>query len=161
MMSGPPPASSWAAPPEFYVDENTVTRSVRRRLTGLGYVIHTPAELYGSRDAAEGVLDEDWLPRVGTRGWIIIGRDAKIYERPHELAAYQRARVQVFLLPGEAKAAELVELLELNLEAMCAIGSSRQPGTWRLTANGLRPFPVHTSSKPGGKSSGRERRHGN
>jgi hypothetical protein len=36
MTSGPPPASSWAAPPEFYTDENTGTRAVRRRLTDLG-----------------------------------------------------------------------------------------------------------------------------
>jgi hypothetical protein len=34
--SGPPPASSLAAPPEFYADENTVTRSVRNLLTRLG-----------------------------------------------------------------------------------------------------------------------------
>jgi hypothetical protein len=50
--SGPPHASSWATPPEFYADENSVTRSVCRLLRGLGYTVHTPAELYGSRDAA-------------------------------------------------------------------------------------------------------------
>jgi hypothetical protein len=31
-----------ATPPEFYADENTVTRSVRNLLTGLGYILHTP-----------------------------------------------------------------------------------------------------------------------
>jgi hypothetical protein len=34
MTSEPPHVSSWATPPEFYLDENTVTRSVRRLLTG-------------------------------------------------------------------------------------------------------------------------------
>jgi hypothetical protein len=53
--------SSLAAPPEFYADENTVTRSVRSLLTGLGYILHSPAELYGSREAALGARDEDWL----------------------------------------------------------------------------------------------------
>ena len=41
--SGPPHASSWAAPPEFYADENVVTKSVVRLLRDLGYVyIHPP-----------------------------------------------------------------------------------------------------------------------
>jgi hypothetical protein len=54
MTSEPPRASSWATPPEFYLDENTVTRSVRRLLTGLGYPVHTPAALtaYKSVSAA-------------------------------------------------------------------------------------------------------------
>jgi hypothetical protein len=115
--SRPPPASSWATPPEFYADENAVTRSVCRLLRGLGYTMHTPAELYGSRRAALGAADEDWLARVSRRRWIVLGRDLKIYERPYELEAYRRARVQVFLLPGEALAAELAHLVEVNLVA--------------------------------------------
>jgi PIN like domain len=135
--SGPPPASSWATPPEFYLDENAVTRSVRRRLAELGYQVHTPAELYSSREAA---LDADWLPAVGSNRWTIIGRDAKTRERPAELAAYQRARVHVFLLPGEALAAELLRLVEVNLTAICTIVATSPPGTWRLTRTGPDPY---------------------
>lgn len=62
--SGPPHASSWAAPPEFYADENVVTKSVVRFLRDLGYVLHTPAELFGSRAEAQGTDDEIWLARV-------------------------------------------------------------------------------------------------
>jgi len=91
MTSGPPPASFWAAAPEFYTDENSGTRAVRRLLVRLGYIVHTPAELYGTRDAAEGALDEDWLVKVGDRGWTVIGRDLKIYERPAERRAYLNA----------------------------------------------------------------------
>ncbi|MGH3318839.1 MAG: hypothetical protein ACRDN9_01445 [Streptosporangiaceae bacterium] len=138
--SEPPPASSWAAPPEFYLDENSVTRRVRRLLTGLGYSVHTPWELYGSREEAEGARDEDWLAKVGSRGWVVIGRDVKIYERPVELHAYRRARVQVFLLPGQALAAELVRLMEVNLVQICVIANGRQPGTWRLTTKGPQPL---------------------
>ena len=118
-----------AAPPEFYADENTVTRSVRNLLTGLGYILHTPAALYGSREAALGARDEDWLARVGRHQWTVLGRDLKIYERPSELAAYQASKLQVFLLPGQATATELVELVEVNLAQICAIASTRQPGT--------------------------------
>ncbi|MGH3199484.1 MAG: hypothetical protein ACRDNT_26985 [Streptosporangiaceae bacterium] len=154
-MSEPPPASSWATPPEFYADENSVTRSVRRRLKALGYTMHTPAELYGSHEAASGAADEDWLARVSGRGWIVLGRDLKIYERPYELEAYRRARVQVFLLPGEAIAAELVHLVEVNLAQMCAIASGRQPGSWRLTETG--PLPYDTRGRPQRRRSRRSR----
>ena len=98
--SGPPHASSLAAPPEFYADENTVTRSVRNLLTGLG-------------------------------------------------------RLQVFLLPGQARAAELVELVEANLTQICAIASTRQPGTWRLTSRGPQPFDTaERRPKPRKRGSG-------
>jgi hypothetical protein len=140
--SGPPPASSLAAPPEFYADENTVTRSVRSLLTRLGYMLHSPAELYGSHDASLRARDEDWLAKVGLRRWTVLGRDLKIYERPSELAAYKASRLQVFLLPGQARAAELVELVEVNLAQICAIASTREPGTWRLTSRGPQPFEI-------------------
>lgn len=131
-----------AAPPEFYAGENTVTRSVRNLLTGLGYVLHSPAELYGSYEAALGARDEDWLARVGRHRWTVLGRDLKIYERPSELAAYRASRLQVFLLPGQARAAELVELVEVNLAQICAIASTREPGTWRLTSKGPQPYEI-------------------
>ncbi|MEV7968325.1 hypothetical protein AB0O34_20430 [Sphaerisporangium sp. NPDC088356] len=73
--SEPPPASSWATPPEFYLDENSVSRSVRKLLSGLGYQVHTPAELFGSRDKALGAPDDQWLPMVGQRGWVVIASD--------------------------------------------------------------------------------------
>src|ERR671931_2568906 len=114
--SGPPHASSWAGgPPEFYLDENSVTRSVRRRLSELGYTVHTPWELYGSREEALGANDQDWLPKVGKNGWAVIGTDLKIFERPEEPAAYRATKVHVFLLPGQSKRARRVALVEVCL----------------------------------------------
>jgi PIN like domain len=115
-------------------------------LRGLGYIVHTPAELFGSREAASGAVDEDWLARVGPRSWIILGRDLKLYERPHEREAYIRARIQMFLLPGEALAADLALLVEVNLAQICAIATGRQPGSWRLTETG--PVPYDTRGRP-------------
>jgi hypothetical protein len=131
-----------ASPPKFYADENSVTRSVRRLLSNLGYTFHSPAELYGSHEAALGARDEDWLAKVSVHRWTVLGRDAKIYERPSELEAYRASKLQVFLLPGQALAAELVELVAGNLAEICAITSTRQPGTWRLTRNGPQPFEI-------------------
>lgn len=146
MTSEPPHASSWATPPEFYLDENTVTRSVRRLLTGLGYAVHTPAELFGSREASLGAADEEWLQRVTGRMWAVIGRDVKIYERPWELRAYRRARIQVFLLPGQALAAQLTHLVAVNLSEIGTVTSSRKIGTWHLTESGLAEYDVAETS---------------
>lgn len=103
--------------------------------------MHTPPELFGTRTAALGAEDEEWLRRV-MRDWTVLGRDLKIYERDTELEAYQRARIQVFLLPGEAKAAQLVHLVEVNLAGICALAMTRQPGTWRLTETGPEPYEI-------------------
>ena len=146
--AGPPPASSWATPPEFYLDENAATRSVRRRLEELGYTVHTPARLYGSREAAQGARDTDWLARAGRHRWAVIGRDAKIYERPAELDAHLRARVQVFLLPGEARLAELIRLSWLRCEDEAGIRRWRvkaDPATTRL---GHAPRSPHPHPRP-------------
>jgi len=40
-----------ATPPEFYLDENAVTRSVRRRLEELGYTVDTSRHLLPIRRA--------------------------------------------------------------------------------------------------------------
>ena len=87
----------------------------------------------------------------------MLGRDLKIYERPSELAAYRASRLQVFLLPGQARAAELVDLVEANLAQVCAIASTREPGTWRLTDRGPRPFEItEKRSSAGRRRSGRQ-----
>src|SRR5262245_38571951 len=115
MPSDPPPASCWAAPPEFYLDENAVTRTVRRVLSGLGYSCHTPAEVFGTRLAAEGADDTEWLRRVTGSGWVVLNRDAQIMQRPDELAAYRAAKVHMFYLPGEATRDQLRHLVERHL----------------------------------------------
>ena len=56
--------------------------------------------------------------------------------------AYRRARVHVFLLPGQALVVELVHLVEVNLAAIWAIAPSRTPGTWRLPTTGPQPYPI-------------------
>lgn len=42
---------------------------MRRLLVDLGYVVHTPAEVFGTREAALGASDERWLEKVAKSGW--------------------------------------------------------------------------------------------
>jgi hypothetical protein len=39
--------------------------------------------------ASPDVLDEDWIPAVAARGWLIITRDSKIIENRSEISARQ------------------------------------------------------------------------
>jgi hypothetical protein len=134
-MSGPPHASSWATPPEFYLDENIAGKTLRRLLSDLGYQVHTPPEL-----DALSASDVDWLGRVGRYGWVVISSDVNIVQRPAELAAYRAAKVHMFLLPGQARVAELCDLVTGNLADICAAASARRPGVWKVGARGLRPL---------------------
>lgn len=111
---------------------------MRRLLVDLGYVVHTPAELFGTREAALGASDELWLEKVAKTGWAVLNRDTKIMRRRDELAAYRRAGVHMFYLPGEAKVAVLVELVSVNLAEICTATSSRNPKLWYLTPEGLK-----------------------
>src|SRR5215470_5164094 len=136
-MSEPPLASSWAAPPEFYLDENSVTRSVRRFLNDLGYVVYTPGSVFGACEEAYGADGTEWLRRIAGSGWVVIGRDSKIAIRPYELGAYHKANVHMFLLPGEATKRELVELLAVSLKSICTTAVTKPVGIWRIRASGL------------------------
>jgi PIN like domain len=130
--SEPPSASSWAAPPELYLDENIAGRTIAGGLRDLGYLVHTPAELYGSREAAEGVRDEVWLADVGRHGWTVISRDTKILQRRAELAAYKAAKLHMFLYPGQATREALLEALRATLSDVCTMSSRATPGVWRV-----------------------------
>lgn len=61
--------------------------------------------------------------------------------RRDELAAYRRAGVYMFYLPGEAKVVVLVELVSVNLAEICTAISSRNAKLWYLTPEGLKELP--------------------
>ncbi len=84
-----------------------------------------------------GASDEVWLEKVAMTGWAILNRDTKIMRRREELAAYRRAGVHMFYLPGEAKVAVLVELMVVNLAEICTATISRNAKLWYLTPRGL------------------------
>jgi hypothetical protein len=68
---------------------------------------------------------------------VVISSDVKILQRPAELAAYREAKVHMFLLPSQARVAELCAPLSGNLAGIYAEASARRPGVWRVGARGL------------------------
>jgi PIN like domain len=156
-MSVPPPASSWAAPPEFYIDESMAGRSVRRFIAGLGYRVHTPTEVFGRQRLDDGISDEEWLAVAGRQGWAVFGRDHHVLSRELELQAYLKAKVHMFLLPGTATRDQILELVSANLAEICARASARQPGVYWLRRNGLEDYPYrlrHRRRRGGNDKSG-------
>ncbi|MFB9183416.1 hypothetical protein ACFFX1_35260 [Dactylosporangium sucinum] len=108
-------------------------------MTGLGYRVHSPASVFGTDRLQQGLADEQWLPVVGRNGWTVFGRDQRILDRPHELAAWLDAKIHMFLLPGEIARDEIVRLLERNLGEVCALAVARRPNVYWLTPNGPQP----------------------
>ncbi len=89
---------------------------------------------------AQGADDTVWLGKVAGSGWVVLNRDAKIMERPQELAAYRAAKVHMFYLPGEATRDHLKFLVETHLRDIISYATSRAPEVWRITNHGVHRF---------------------
>jgi hypothetical protein len=109
-------------------------------LAGLGYRCHTPPEVFGTRAESIGAEDTKWLAKIARSGWVILNRDAKIMERPDELAAYRAAKVHMFYLPGMATRDHLRRLVEVNLRDVITFASNRTPDVWRISDHGVERF---------------------
>lgn len=83
---------------QFFVDETSIP--LGRALAALrGDVVHP-----GHRRLPEvelGALDPDWLPVIGARRLVVIGRDRHIISKPGELQAYHEHRVRAFWIAGD------------------------------------------------------------
>jgi Putative DNA-binding HTH domain len=75
--------------------------------------------------------------------WVLTAlRDAGVrpHERPYEYAAYQAARVHMFLLPGEATRGDLVDLVAGSSKSICTTWTRARTGIWRIRPSGLHPL---------------------
>jgi hypothetical protein len=99
--------------------------------------VWTPSAVFTRARLDVTLTDEEWLPHVGRKGWAVIGRDSHILERPLELRAFLQAKLHMFLLPGSATRAEILDLLAINLGAVCTQTAARQHGVYWLTLGGL------------------------
>lgn len=115
-------------------------------LVDLGYVCHTPPEVFGTRAASQGVPDTVWLNKVAGSGWVVLNRDAKIMERPEELAAYRAAKVHMFYLPGEATRDRLKHLIATHLRDIVTYATDRKPEVWKITDRAVERFVARTPS---------------
>lgn len=85
-----------------------------------------------------GALDEEWLPAVGRKGWIVVTRDQNIRRRANELAAVRAGRLHLFALTsGNLAAAESAALIVQAWPAIqAAVLRVEPPAFWSITRGG-------------------------
>lgn len=77
----------------FVIDECLGGKLLRDALHAAGATTKLVKVEFG-----EGAADVDWLPKAGTRGWVVLTKDKAIRRRPIERGAFVQARVRAFFL---------------------------------------------------------------
>ncbi len=77
----------------FFVDRSLGGMIVPDAIRAAGYLAEAHDDHFGPATA-----DEEWLPEVGKRGWVVITKDRRFKSRTPELVAMIRANTHVFVL---------------------------------------------------------------
>jgi hypothetical protein len=94
-----------AGVPEFFTDRGLGTRVVEA-LRREGWTVHAMRELYPSSDRrrSDRFQDENWIPTVTERGYVILSKDG--FRWTHERLAIAECRARVFMIPNASLRAE-------------------------------------------------------
>jgi hypothetical protein len=91
--------------------------------------------------------DPVWLPKVGSRGWVLLLRDRRIRTRPGERQALLEAGVRTFCLTasGNKSSWDIITLLTKNWTEIERIAHEIQgPYIYSVTTNGVRVLSLTT-----------------
>ncbi|TXH50279.1 MAG: hypothetical protein E6Q97_20835 [Desulfurellales bacterium] len=80
----------------FFLDENLGGEKVASALRQSGLKV----ELHGSH-FPRGTADDQWLPVVGNREWILLTQDTSIRRRKNEIEALLFYKVRAFFVPAK------------------------------------------------------------
>lgn len=120
--------------PEFFVDRSLGRRQVPDALRGLGWVLRTHHEIFGSRD--EDVADVEWLELCGQQKLPVLSKDRRLRYRPQEIEAIRRYGVQAFVLVrGGLRAADQVARFDRNRDAIGAACTKPGPSVHAVHAD--------------------------
>jgi hypothetical protein len=136
----------------FYFDESLLgvgkALAIARRDT-----VHVGHPLIAG-DLPLGILDTEWLPRVGRLDWIVVLRDRRIRTKPAELSAFRRHGARVFWVAGKKDLSVWDTLVRLvnrwpDIERIVA---ARGRGPWFMAINENEiveiPLPSADSAQP-------------
>ena len=114
-------------PLSFFIDECLGRHDVADALTAAGAVVELHHQHF-----APGTPDAEWLPVVGSRGWIILTKDRHIRKRPLEREAILASSARAFVLTAaDLNGAEQAALLASTLPRIRRL--CRQPGSFVAT----------------------------
>ena len=126
---------------KLFFDEN-VGRGVPEalRLVGLRDVQYVVSMFRAQIERGTPVPDEQWIPIVGARGWLLFSEDLGILEAEEQRKLLIRSGVgAVFLHPGRVKRRDVLELL-------------LRKWTWLETIDANEPRPFAFILNPSGRA---------
>lgn len=91
----------------YYLDANLDGPELVKTLRQAGVRCEAHRDHF-PQDAA----DEDWMPDVAARGWVIVTRDFAVQRRPAERAAWTAANATIVMLRGDKlRGVDMAQLL--------------------------------------------------
>lgn len=98
----------------FFIDRCLGNRVVAEALRNEGVYVEIHDDHF-PRDAR----DEDWLSKVGKRGWVVLTKDTRIRYRRNEMTAVRRNGVRMFTIKGgDLNGKEIAEIFLTELPKM-------------------------------------------
>jgi hypothetical protein len=92
------------------------------------------------------IKDQDWIPEVGARGWLVITKDKKIRTRPEERRAVKENNVGCFILNYRQPLNrwEILKLVTSKLDEMEEkFANTPRPFMYLIDRNGrFRPYDL-------------------
>ena len=88
--------------------------------------------------------DQDWIPEVASRGWLIITRDSKIIENRNEIAAVRENKAKMVALnqqDARTKWGQL-EVFMTQWRRIEALISEPGPFIWRISRTAMTAIPL-------------------
>jgi predicted nuclease of predicted toxin-antitoxin system len=139
--------------PTFYVDR-CLGKAVVTALRAAGANVQAHDDHF-----AQGAQDEDWIPHVAARGWVILTKDKNIRRRPAEREALLTANARIFTLSsGNMRGADMAALLVARLSDMEQVANGLQaPFVAVVAPDGIHiVYPIPAPNSPPGEGEVRQ-----
>jgi predicted nuclease of predicted toxin-antitoxin system len=76
----------------------------------------------------QSAQDEDWLPEVGRRGWVVLTKDGSIAKRISERLAVASANIKLFVLVAQNLSGDdMIDIFSKSLPAMQTFAREHPP----------------------------------
>lgn len=120
-------------PPIFFLDRSLGKKRVATALRQAGAILYIHDDHF-----PPDAKDEDWLTKVGQRGWIVLTQDHRIRYRQVERLALMRAGVAAFILTsGDLQGEEMAQIVVKALPRIKRfLQKHRKPFIAKITKDG-------------------------
>ena len=95
----------------FFLDENLGGKKVSSVLREAGFHVEIHQDHF-----PRGTADEEWLPEIGRRGWILLTQDKSIRYRKNEQRALIENDVQAFFVSAKSLRGEEIGALIVQMK---------------------------------------------